>query len=512
MATGDIVFIKGQNSSKRVAAGSDYISGLVFYTANLPSGFTTTNNIKQIFSTLDAVSLGINNSYSDETKAQGTFTVTTVGTAGETITISVVEPFGNTVVLGTYTQITGDNTTNKVGIGIAAAINANTQTSGYTAVNATSIVTVTARPGLGKSLNTTSMIATIVKVASSDSPVLAGTVAAFASGAGSMLALYYYHISEYFRGNPNSSLWVGFFPVPSTYNFAEVTTLQIAASGTIRQVGVFKGAVYSGGDLTALSNQIVTNCDATHKPMSALYAGDLSATSDITTIADLTLLSANKASSIIGQDGAATGALLALALGQSVTQLGIALGLLSLSSVSEDFGNIIPKYNLSDGTENNVAAFANGKLLSDVTIGQNGINAVDAKNHIFGMPYVGVSGTFFNDNYTAISRTSDYAYINDNRTIDKAIRGIYTNVLPVLKARLFRNADGTLTSGQIATIQSYVLAPLNQMQRDGDLSAVSQSDVYIDPTQNVVTTNTLVINVTLNEDGVARNIEIPISF
>ena len=84
--------------------------------------------------------------------------------------------------------------------------------------------------------------------------------------------------------------------------------------------------------------------------------------------------------------------------------------------------------------------------------------------------------------------------------------------MPVLKARLFRNADGTLTSGQIATIQNYVLAPLNQMQRDGDLSAVSQSDVYIDPTQNVVTTNTLVINVTLNEDGVARNIEIPISF
>jgi hypothetical protein len=36
--------------------------------------------------------------------------------------------------------------------------------------------------------------------------------------------------------------------------------------------------------------------------------------------------------------------------------------------------------------------------------------------------------------------------------------------------------------------------------------------VYIDPSQNVTSTNLLIINVKLNENGIARNIQIPISF
>ncbi|HXS58982.1 MAG TPA: DUF2586 family protein, partial [Hanamia sp.] len=401
-----------------------------------------------------------------------------------------------------------DSTTTLVAAGIAAAINAGTNTHGYSASSSAAIVTITARKGLGIFLNSGTPLA----IAYSTGATLAGTLTQFTGGVASKQAVWHYHIAEFFRGNPSGQLWLGFFPVPNPYTFSEITLLQTAAGGTIRQVGIYKdGAAYASGDLTAIDGVIKTLNDAKHKPLSALYAADLSATSDITTIADLSLLTANKASSIIGQDGGALGNLLFLAYGKSITQLGIALGLLSASAVSEDFGEPA-KFNISDGTENDIPAFANGKLLSDASLSDSALDAIDAKRHIFCQKYVGYAGTYFNDNHCAISTASDYAYINDNRVIDKAIRGIYTALIPYLKSKLLKNSDGTLAATTIAFLETQALQPLYQMARDQDLGDVSSDDVYIDPTQNVTSTNLLIINIQLNENGIARNIQIPISF
>lgn len=422
--------------------------------------------------------------------------------------MSVLEPAGVSVLIGSYTQVTGDSTPTLVAVAIAAAINSGTITHGYSATSLVADVTITARNGLGVFLNSR----TPLSATYSPSATLAGTITQFTAGVASKQAVWHYHISEFFRGNPSGQLWVGFFPIPSPYAFSEITLLQTASGGTIRQVGIYKdGAAYASADLTAIDGIIKTYNDAKHKPLSALYAADLSATSDITTIADLSLLSANKASSIIGQDGAALGNLLFLTTGKSITQLGIALGILSASAVSEDFGEPA-KFNISDGTENDVPAFANGKLLSDASLNDSALDAIDAKRHIFSQKYIGYAGTYFNENHTAITAASDYAYINDNRVIDKAIRGIYSALIPYLKSKLLKNSDGTLATTTIDFLETQALQPLYQMARDQDLGDVAATDVYIDPTQNVTSTNLLIINVTLNEDGIARNIQIPISY
>ena len=508
MSRPDITFIKGQGASKRVAAGEDYITGLILYTASLPSGFTTSANIKQLFSIIDAEALGILATYADETKATATYLVTSAGTTGDTATFTVNELNGAVVTLGTYTKAVTDTTVTLVGAGIALAINNLTYIHGYTASNNAGTVTITARPGLGIFLNSgTPLVVTL-----SASATLAGTLTAFTGGVASKQAVWHYHIAEFFRGNPSGQLWVGFFPVPSPYTFAEITTLQTAANGKIRQVGIYKdSAAYASGDLTLIDGVIKTLNDAKHKPLSALYASDLKLVTDITQVADLSALTANKVSSIIGQDGAFLGNQLFQATGKSITQLGIALGLLSASAVSEDFGEPA-KFNLSNGFEDDVPAFANGQLLSDPLLSDAALDAIDAKRHIFGLRYTGYSGTYFNDNHCAITTASDYAYINDNRVIDKAIRGIYSALIPYLKSKLLKNADGTLADTTIAFLQSQALQPLYQMARDQDLGEVSESDVYIDPTQNVTSTSLLVINVLLNENGIARNIQIPISF
>jgi len=505
MARGNITFIKGTGASKRVSAGQDYISGLILYTGTLPSGFTTADNIKQIFSTIDAENLGILADYNDETKGAATVVIGTAGATGETLNISIAEPLGVVVDFGTYTVPALDTTTTEQGDAVAAMINARTLVHGYTAIDTAGSVAITARAGLG-------VYSPVITLTQNATPTMVVTKTAFTGGAASLQAVWHYHIAEFFRANPAGQLWLGFFPVPATYTFSEITLLQTKAAGTIRQVGIYVDSkAYTSADITAINTEIVTYNDGNHKPLSALYTGDLTATTDITQVADLSLLSANKVSSIIGQDGAALGASLFYAYGKSITQLGVALGMLSLSAVSEDFGQPA-KFNLSNGTENDIPAFANGQLLTDPLLSDSALDAIDAKRQIFGQTYVGYAGTFFNDNHTAIAITSDYAYINDNRVIDKAIRGIYSTLIPYLKGKLLRNADGTLKSTTIAFFESQTLLPLYQMSRDGDLSDVSPSDVYIDPTQNVVSTSTLTINVVLNEDGIARNILVPISF
>jgi len=500
----DITFIKGQGASGRQAAGEDFISGLVLY-GTKPTGFPS-GSILQCYSPIDAENAGIVNTYPDATRATGVYSVATLPPVGSSITIWVSNATGTILFyLANYTTTSSDTTATTVANNIVALINSQTYLTGYSATTMVDAITVLAPANLGLSANT-NMLKGINPSVSGGAPAQT----AFSGGTGSKLAVWHYHIAEFFRGNPSGQLFVGIFTVPSTYTFSEITTMQSFANGKLRQVGVFKDATYSNADLIAIDLEIKTNNDAYHAPLSALYAGDLTGTVDITTVPDLSTLSANKATSIIGQDGGALGAQLYGAYGKSVTQLGIALGLLSLSAVSEDFGNIIDKFNLSNGTENDVPAFANGQLLS--ALSSNALDAIDAKRHVFGQKYVGSAGTYFNDNHTSISISSDYAYINDNRVIDKACRGIYSTVLPTLKGRLFKNADGTLATSTINYISGLALKPLYQMQRDGDLSVVSKSDVYIDPTQNVTMTSKLVINVVLNEDGIARNISIPISF
>ena len=49
----------------------------------------------------------------------------------------------------------------------------------------------------------------------------------------------------------------------------------------------------------------------------------------------------------------------------------------------------------------------------------------------------GLNGSFYNDSFTMDTITSDYAYIERVRTMDKAVRGIRTYLLPHLSSPLY---------------------------------------------------------------------------
>jgi hypothetical protein len=157
--------------------------------------------------------------------------------------------------------------------------------------------------------------------------------------------------------------------------------------------------------------------------------------------------------------------------------------------------------------ELDVAAFANGDLYRDTP--KNLVSQLNTNKYIFLRKYINNSGTYFNDSHTATPDTSDYAYIENQRTIDKAVRGIYAQLQPEIASPLVLNADGTLQDVTVAYFENKAEVNLQQMVRDGELSAFS---VVIDPSQNVLSTSKLVVTVQLLPIGVARQIQVNIGF
>lgn len=504
MALNDITFIKGEGGLGRPLPGQDFISGLLLYAANgdLPSGWTTSSRVRLISSLQDAENNGILGDSSDGAGATFTVVITAAGAVGDGLKL-VYNGINSAVTVCDYKVAAGANTIDLQGAAIAALINASTFTNNisatYTAGSDTLTITLPKSEGIYPASGTT--------VVKTQTGTFAGTLSQPTGGTYSLQARWHYQISEFFRANPRGVLYVGFYEIPGTYDYTEVTLMQNFADGKIRQIGVFvESQAFTVGDVQVLHDEIVANCDANKKPLSAIYAGDYAAVTDWSTLTNLNTYDANKVSVVIAQDGAALGNTLFKASGVSSPALGAALGAVSFASVSDDIA-WVAKFNVSNGRECDTPALGNGDLIKNLSV--NLLTLINNYRYIFLRKFVDLAGTYWNDDHTAITQSSDYAYISGNRTIDKAIRGVYTSVLPALNSPLQLNSDGTLADTTIAYFTSLAQVNLFEMLRNREISA---QGVTIDPTQNVLSTNTLEIAISIVPIGVARNIVVKIGF
>ena len=499
MAIGRVVFTKAQGGSGRPLIGKDHISGLIGYVpdGSLPSGWSTTARQKKLLSVSDAETAGLLLNYSDGTGATGTITVTGVGATGDVIKTVSAEVLSN-VTVSNYTVLAADTTVTLLAASIAANINSKTYLHGYSATSAAGVITVIAPKKQGIFLNTKSLSIGVTGTATL-------TTGSFTGGLSSRTAQMYYHISEFFRLAPQGVLYVGFYSAPSAL-YSEVKTLCDFANGDIRQIAIFDDqTTYSTATLTIVHNAALT-CDNAEKPLSILYTANIVSFTDVSTLPDLNALSANKVTAIIGQDGANQGFEMFNATGKTVSCIGASLGALSASRVSASFAEV-GKFNLSNTLEMEVVSFGNGQLLSGLT--DNKIDNVDNYRYVFAIKRTGYAGTFLNNNYTAIASNSPYAYINDNRVIDKAIRLARTGLIPLLSSEIIFNADGTLTDITVAIFEDAIKDQVGQMLTAQEISGQT---VIINPTQNVATTSNLVVSMTIRENGIARSISVNIGF
>ena len=493
----NIIFKKGQGGLGKPLPGKDYISSLLFYTNTLPSGFNSTDRIKAVFSLNEAENLGITNNYSDETQATGVYTVSGTSSVSDSIELKFLEPTGVNVSLGSYIAVSGDTPTT-IATALVASINLGTSTHGYSATNTGAAITIVVRKGLGIYPNGGSYLtATIIGT------VTGSVTTAFAGGVASKLALYHYHISEFFRVQPKGKLWLAFYAVPGTYNFTEIETIQLFTNGEVRQIGVYVDINFNKTQTSTIQS-VCNTLDALKMGLSVIYAANIASVSDLSTLDDLSILTNNKVSVVISQDGGGVGFQLWKATGKSITTLGATLGAVALAAVSECIA-WVGKFNVSDGIELESIAMANGQ--SVVSTGLQ--DSLDVRRYIFLRKFPNLAGSYFNDSHCAISQSSDYSYIENNRVIDKVIRGVDTSLLPSLNSPFKLTKSGTLANSTIGFLESQAMVNINDMIRNNEVSAVA---VTIDPTQNVASTSNVNVTIQIVPIGVARTITITIAY
>ncbi|MBS1641547.1 MAG: hypothetical protein JSR11_03630 [Bacteroidetes bacterium] len=328
-----------------------------------------------------------------------------------------------------------------------------------------------------------------------------------------LVKIMHYHISQLFRFNPDAILYVGIFSEPAVdaeHTFEELNAIRIYAQNKIRQVGVFSKKAYVTAHIGLLQD-CYNSAYLTKSQFEILYTPNMVGVAN-DALPDYSQGTNPNVHVLIAQDGAALGkALFTAAQTYSVGCIGAALGILSLSKVSENIG-WVEKYNLSeDGGELDVPALSNGTLVSELAesyIKHDGI--LDTKRLIFIKKYPNITGSYFNDSHGCVKASDDYAYIEDNRTIDKAIRGIYANMMPHINGpSLFDKVTKKLRTETISFIQLEASKALEQMEKDDELSGYT---VTIDPDQDSYNTGSIEIDISNTAVGVNRKFIINIGY
>jgi hypothetical protein len=520
MARSSVSFVLGTESLGQAAQSLDHVSGVVLY-GTAPGSFAT-NAYQPVYSVADAESKGITNDYSDETKAQAIYTVSGTVTVGDTFEMVVTEkvpvtadnPTGTIdVELGTATVATAATATGAA-TDIAAKINEGTYIHGYTASSALGVVTIAAREGTGIMLNpavSTSPLAVTVTGTST------GTITQqFGTGSGgatvgvySKKAIWHYHISRFFFMNPTGVLWVGFFSSVSS-TFADVVTLAQAAEGAIRQIAVFDITATNVATVTSNGTKLQARAEdlfAAYMPVgSILYAPNIKAVSDPSTLQNQQTVENYYVTTVIDQDGEAKGAQLFINSGVSITDLGSALGAESAAAVNQNIGEI-RAFNISDGTEMAAPALSNGNKIK--SLASSLLDQLDAYRYLFATTVPNLTGTYINNDWTNIAQTSPYYRISRNRVMGKAVRLIYAAVVPLLKSQIQLNTDGTISDVSIEVFSGAVVPVGAQMKEAGEISNMK---VTISNTQNILSTGKIVIGVAIQPTVSADFIEVNMSF
>lgn len=313
-----------------------------------------------------------------------------------------------------------------------------------------------------------------------------------------------YHLSEFYRVNDSGQLQVRFEEYSGgTHTFEEVKQLVSDCDGDLSQVALYTQETFTGSMVTALQS-VMSDLKQEDIPLVALLQANFTGTT-LSSLPDLSSSAAPQVAVLIGQDGAGTGYQLFNTQGFTVGILGATLGAVASSSVHESIA-WKGAFNLA-GAELNTLAFGNGVQYKLVTKSQ--LATLNDKKYIFLLKDYGLSGSFFNSDFTATQTSSDYFSLSRLRTINKSRKLLRTALLPELNSPLYLDEDGKLRIEIIGKFTSKCEQALDGMRRLGE---VSNYRINIDPQQDVLSDDTLRIDVKVQPVGVARFINITLGF
>ena len=351
-----------------------------------------------------------------------------------------------------------------------------------------------------------------------------------------------YHVSEFFRMNPNGTLFVGIVNTDidtPTHNIGYsvtlgsedeiesscITEMQNYAEGKIRQVGILTSTLDNLPDYQTEA----TSLESHHKPLSIIvtptgFVHDVSVRqmtdgwSDLTvaasSVSDLELSELKDSDNTMVTNGQCNvSVLIGCDLDETLAAklgtykyygcIGTCLGAISKAAVNECIA-WVQKFPLGLAKPGLIS----GEEVRNVS--EADLNDLNTNHLIFVRTHVGITDCYFNDSWTLDLDTSDYAYIESVRTIDKACRGVRANLLPYLNSPLKVDAEtGKLAQSTVAFLQTTAGRALEDMEKADELSGYV---VEIDPEQNVIATSTLQVVIKQVPTGVMRNVNIKIGF
>lgn len=238
-----------------------------------------------------------------------------------------------------------------------------------------------------------------------------------------------------------------------------------------------------------------------HRPVQILIEGrDYQGTA--ASAKDLRTLAANRVSVVMAQsaDVAALDARFA-----AYASVGVAAGRLAAISVQRNLGRVKDGAIILSGE----AAFSDGTKLSAVA--QASLDALDGFGYIFLIERDGRAGYYFNNDHTACALTDDYAYIHRGRSIDKAARLIRQVYLEELLDDI--EVDPITGKMAAAVIKAYQRAgekaiEINMLSN----SEVSGVKVFVDPDQDILSTDKVSTVMRIVPKGMANEFEVKLSY
>ena len=150
--------------------------------------------------------------------------------------------------------------------------------------------------------------------------------------------------------------------------------------------------------------------------------------------------------------------------------------------------------------------------VGSAAVGASGgeIAAIARRGYITWCTYPNVSGFFFSGDDTCSSTTDDYHFLSRGRVIDKAHILAYTTFVQEVDDEVPVNADGTLDAGFCKWLSQQIVNQVNNaMTINKEISSVS---CFIDPAQNILSTNKLRVILRIVPVGYATDIEISLGF
>lgn len=486
-----------------VVSSPDFISGLIYDTSLLPTGFDSNNRIKAVYSVKDAEALGIYPFSINETKATlGAITFTGV-TAGDTISLYVTPSYGQKTLIGQYQVKTAD-TTGTTALNLGVSININKSKFLATMVGGPGVsntINLSVPVGYGASLNASGLT-----VEHSKSGVNGITITQFSGGVGAKNDNLHFIISNFFKTNPNSKLWIGIYDFTSAFDSSTIANIQTASGGEIRQLGI-----YTIKGLDGIQN-IVTDCQSVavdqaskKKPLSIII-GAQAGTATLANLVNLRTLTSPRVSVTISNayGNKELGYRLKGTTGNFPTDLGQVLGLVSRSKVSNSVAWVAN--NILQNADSMLVTGEKWMDIEDTTKPQE----LFSKGYIFQNKYFGYAGSYLNNDSVADAVTSDYESIKRMRTMDKVARQAYFVLVPYLSSPLVINpTTGQISQETISDLSQLVISALNQMATASEISGFS---VYIDPSQNVLSTKNIEIAVDIVPIGSADTITLNLGY